>query len=157
MKKWTGLCLTAAASIMILGGCGDADDDNVNMNQGNQTEQGTNTETSDGKQTTEHNISFSSFELDVDYNNNKSFEVDYENDNEGTEASIDDELNNRKIKGDEAFQELKNRLESFSFDQNTPEDEVIQEVLNSFDLKNDYKHFELEVTFSDGTVKEYRK
>jgi len=165
MKK--PLALLACCSLLLLGACNDNDEvknppDNAPSEDSTNTNNGTNTGASDSNnnqsssnqmQTT--NIPFSSFDLDIEYDQFKSFEVEYENDNAGMEAKVKDELNNRKISGDEAFQELQGRFEQFKFDANTSHDEVINEVLQSFDLSDNYKEFELDVTFADGTEKEY--
>ena len=99
---------------------------------------------------------FTSFDLDVDYSNFKSFEVDYENEDDGLSVKVEDEINNRTLRGDEALQELQNKFQHYTFDKNTDTDTVIKEVLDSFDLKNDFKKFDLEITYSDGTEKEYQ-
>ena len=165
MKKWYIFLLFS--SLIMLSACGgnDPDTDSVTDTNNNQTttqENNTvndpNTNTNDGTITQNETTStfpFSSFDLDVDYANFKSFEVEYENDVDETEAKIKDELNNRTLRGDEAFQEMQNRFQSFQFDQNSPEETVVQEVLKSFELDDNYEKFELEITFTDGTEKEY--
>lgn len=157
MKK--SIALIACCSLLLLGACNDdhevtnppdnaAVEDNDNTNNNSSDTRNSNNQQS-------NNISFSSFDLDVEYDQFKSFEVEYENETDGMYAKIKDELNNRKISGDEAFQELQSRFEQFKFDANTSEEDVINEVLQSFDLGYNYKEFELEVRFADGTEKEY--
>jgi hypothetical protein len=167
MKKLVALMM--CSSILLLGACGnnDADDkdtvenppenapvednDNSNVNNNDQTEEN-NQNTANTDQ-----IPFTSFDLDVDYANFQSFEVEYDNESEGMEAKIEDELNNRTLSGDEAFQELKNRFEQFKFDKNSSNEEVLEEVMKSFDLKTDYEKIDLEIQYNDGTEKEYLK
>ena len=161
MKK--SLMLVLCSSLLILSACGNDEDTVNNTNHDTTTEQNNtvpdpNTNTNDGTTTQNESnttLPFSSFNLDVDYANFQSFEVEYEDDVDETEAKIEDELNNKTIRGDEAYQELLKHFDQFKFDQNSSTDEVIQEVLESFNLKSDFQKFELEITFSDGTEKEY--
>ena len=162
MKK--SLMLVLCSSLLILSACGNDEDTVNNTNHDTTTEQNNtvpdpNTNTNDGTTTQNESnttLPFSSFNLDVDYANFQSFEVEYEDDVDETEAKIKDELNNRTLRGDEAFQEMQNRFQQFTFDQNSTTEEVVNEVLKSFELDDTYEKFELEITFSDGTEKEYQ-
>lgn len=162
MKK--SLMLLLCSSLLILSACGDDKDAVNNTNNDTTTEQNStvpdpNTNTNDGTTTQNESnttLPFSSFDLDVDYANFQSFEVEYEDDVDETEAKIKDELNNRTLRGDEAFQEMQNRFQQFTFNQNSSKEEVVNEVLKSFELDDTYEKFELEITFSDGTEKEYQ-
>lgn len=163
MKK--SVALIACCSLLLLGACNDNDevtnppenapseDSTNNGNTTGSTDSNNNQSSTNQMQTS--NIPFSSFDLDVEYDQFKSFEIEYENEASGMEAKIKDELNNRKISGDEAFQELQSRFEQFKFDASTSEQDVVNEVLNSFELSDNYKEFELDVQFADGTEKEY--
>ena len=143
-------------AVTILQGCNIADNNNVSppppvdkdddlTNQGN-TRQG------------EDNLfNFTSFDLDVDYQNNQSYEIDYENDQDGMEAEITDERSNKTLKGNDAFDQLRPKFENFTFDSSTPDEEVISEVSKAFNISKDYYSFELDVEFSDGKVKRYNK
>ncbi|MGM9945000.1 MAG: YusW family protein [Lysinibacillus sp.] len=174
MKK--SIALIACCSLLLLGACNDNDEvtnppdnapsedstNNGNTNGATDSNNGNTTGATDSNnnqsstnQMQTSNIPFSSFDLDVEYDQFKSFEVEYENEASGMEAKIKDELNNRKISGDEAFQELQSRFEQFKFDASTSEQDVINEVLKSFELSDNYNEFELDVQFADGTEKEY--
>ena len=166
MKK--SIALIACCSLFLLGACNNNDEvknppDNApsedSTNNGNTTDSNGSSDSNNNQSSTNQmqasNIPFSSFDLDVEYDEFKSFEIEYENEASGMEAKIKDELNNRKISGDEAFQELQSRFEQFKFDASTPEQDVINEVLKSFELSDNYNEFELDVQFADGTEKEY--
>lgn len=99
---------------------------------------------------------FSSFDLDIEYEQNNSFDVSYENESNEMEAEIKDQINNITLQGDDAFEQLRPIFQKLTFDQNTPDQEVIEEVIREFELSSDYKKFELEVEFADGTEKEYK-
>ena len=106
---------------------------------------------------TEKAFNFTHFELDVQYASNQSYEVSYENEVSGIEAKIEDEVNNRFQQGNEAMNTLTPIFQSFTFDPSSPDDKVIQEVLEKFNLTDNYQEFELEVKFANGTVKEYKR
>ncbi|MCM3585817.1 YusW family protein [Mesobacillus maritimus] len=125
------------------------------QNQADEQQNGQSDENQDA-QKNEPLFAFTSFDLDVEYKDNQSYEVDYENEKNGMEAEIEDQRNNEKVSGDEAFEQLRPIFENFSFDQNTAKDEVISEVLKAFELNADYTKFELDIDFADGTKKEYK-
>lgn len=165
--KW----LVIPLSLLLLAACGDENDDVTNPPENAPTEgtadnndtanNGTtnNGDTANNNAVTNGNntFDFTHFSLDVDYSATQDFEVDYENEQSGVEASYEDEINNEKLYGNDAYSKLEPTFQSFTFDQNTADDEVIAEVLQAFDLGDDYQKLELEIRFTDGTEKEYRK
>ncbi|KGR74334.1 YusW family protein [Ureibacillus manganicus] len=172
MKKRTVL-LTVPVLAIFLAGCGNDDKvtdvpDNApvegttanTQNQTNNTTTNNQGETSqtatNTTQTTNAAFNFTNFDLDVEYENNQEYDVDYDNEQNGMEAEIKDDRQNSQLKGDEAFAVLSPIFESLKFDKNTSDEEVISEVMNAFNLDENYKTFELEVKFTDGTEKEYK-
>lgn len=105
----------------------------------------------------DNSFGFTDFSLDVDYSATQDFEVEYENEQSGVEASYEDEVNNEQLYGNDAYDRITPLFQSLKFDKNTSDDEVISQVLNAFGLSEDYQKFELEIRFADGTEKEYRK
>ena len=165
--KW----LVIPLSLWLLVACGDENDEVTNLPENAPTEgtannndtanNGTtnNGETAnDTTATNGHNkFQFTHFSLDVEYSATKSFEAEYENETSKVEASYEDEINNEKLYGNDAYSKLEPIFQSFKFDQNTADDEVIAEVLQAFNLAEDYQNLELEIRFGNGTEKEYRK
>ena len=100
---------------------------------------------------------FQSFDLEVEYDHNKSFEAEYENERDGVEAKIEGGKFTNTLTKDEALDELRPRFEELTFTPSTPDHEVISQVLQVFELNEDFKEFELEVKYSDGSEKEYTK
>ncbi|SOC43502.1 YusW family protein [Ureibacillus acetophenoni] len=97
------------------------------------------------------------FDLDIEYANDISFEVDYEYLGENNiKAEIEDEVNNVRVSGEEAKNSLLKYFEQLNFDENTDESEIVVQILTAFDLTDDFKKFELEVRYNSGTVKEYK-
>lgn len=122
-------------------------DDDLNENDDNATDDAPN----------DSLFSFTSFELDIDYEGDKDFDVEYENDQDGMEAEIEDDIHGEKLSGDEAFEKLRPIFETLTFTKETEKEEVISEVLDAFNVNNNFTKFELEVRFDDGTEKEYNK
>ena len=107
--------------------------------------------------TNNNSFDFTEFSLDVDYSETQDFEVSYENEQSGVEASYEDQVNNERLYGNDAYDRLESVFKSFKFNKDTAEDEVIKEVLNAFNLPDNYRSFDLEIRFADGTEKEYHK
>lgn len=101
-------------------------------------------------------IDFAEFELDVEYNDDKEYDVEIDKDSSGMyKAEVDDELNNKKLKGDEAFEYIYPLLKNISITPESTKDEVIKAVLQAFDLDTNYDEFDVEFIFHDGTKVEY--
>ena len=102
---------------------------------------------------------FSEFSLDVEYSVTESYEADYEyqqrENQQIIEASIEDDRNKEYFQGDEAYSKLRPLLKQINFDEATSNDEVLNQVVSIFSISDDYKSIEVDVTFSDGTKREY--
>lgn len=105
-------------------------------------------------------LNFTEFNLEANYQDTKKdYEADYKyvEANKKMEAKIEDRKTDVKLTGDEAIGKLSPLLQKLTFDKNTPDQEVIDQVISVFQLDKDYQKFDLEVVFSDGTKKEYKK
>lgn len=141
-------------SLLLLAACNNGD----KVTKGTSTEPintNTQTEANTTNVASEGAFHFDSFSLDVDYGVNDSYEVDYELERDGVEASIEDR-NNTVIKGDEAYTKLESIFKSFKFTSTSTDQEIISEVLKAFGLDENYKEFEVEIHFSDGVKKEFK-
>ena len=145
-------------SLVLLQGCNDDADalpppENIPVEKDNDLIKQNENE---GKENTVDPLfDITSFDLDVDYSGTDSYEVEYENDPNGLEARIEDEINHKTFNGDEAFEKLSPIFEKFNFDSSTAEDEVISKVLKAFNLNNDFTKLKLEVEYSNGVEKKY--
>ncbi|WP_306009105.1 YusW family protein [Bacillus sp. MMSF_3328] len=159
MKKSKLLKPIAAALLMVpLAACGN-DENEVQDPPPSAPSQEDDLNT-DNKQPVEDfsRINFTDFELDAEYPDMKSYEVDYEYDRNNTmEAEIKDGLNDEELNGDEALDKLLEAFKQFTFDEESSEDEVLVQVIQGLDLNEDYENIEVEVTFTDGTEKTYSK
>ncbi|MEK4423716.1 YusW family protein [Solibacillus sp. FSL K6-1523] len=151
MKR--NLLFALPLSLLLLGACNNDKETKVTttepVNTNTQTEANTNTIANEGA------FNFNSFSLDVDYGINDSFEVDYELERDGVEASIEDR-NNKVIKGNDAYTKLEPIFKSFQFTSTSTDQEIISEVLKAFDLDENYQEIEVEIHFSDGVKKEFK-
>ncbi|SHF98422.1 YusW-like protein [Ornithinibacillus halophilus] len=162
---------------LFLVACGDSDEvenppENATNEGQQETENNTNstgdTEGNDGNtnnteitedSTTNSGYGFTNFELDADYDSiDDALDVDYENEkNDELEASYQDKAQDIDLKGDAAMEELDRIFSTFTFDENTSDDEVLNTVIEAFNLPVDAQEIELEIQFNSGTEKEYRR
>ena len=102
-------------------------------------------------------FSYEKFDLDVEYSNHQSYEVEFKKYTDTAKVEIEDEVHNKKVLGEQAYKDLKPILERLNINKSTTNDEVIKQVIKEFNLKTDYKHFKLKVRYEDGTEKKYTK
>ncbi|MFC4388436.1 YusW family protein [Gracilibacillus marinus] len=102
---------------------------------------------------------FSSFDFDADVDgNNDAIDVEYEKEvNDKVEAKYLDEPNDINLTGDDALEQLSTIFNGLNFDENSSDDEVISAVLEAFQVPDNAENIELEITYTSGTEKEYRK
>lgn len=177
--KWLAIPL----SLLLLAACGNNNDEVTNKPENAPTEGTTNnngTTNNDNNNNNDMNgegatnngatngnnavtnannnaFDFTHFSLDVDYAGGQEFDVEYENEQSGVEASYEDDVNNNRYYGNDAYDRMASVFQTFKFNKDTSEDEVIKEVLNAFNLPEDYREFDLEIRFADGTEKHYKK
>ncbi|MFE4239992.1 YusW family protein [Peribacillus butanolivorans] len=157
MRKTIKVLSLPFAAMLVMAGCGEDNDEVKNPPvEENKDQAETNSETG-----TDNNkklpFTFKDFQLEVDYaGNDNEYEAEYDAMGVQTEASIDDQLNKHEVHSDEAMEELTPILEKLTFTKDSSDDEVIQDVTKAFNLKDDYEEFDLEVTYDDGTKKEYK-
>ena len=66
------------------------------------------------------------------------------------EAKVEDDLNNAFLQGKDAFDHIFERAKKLEITNESSDQDVIKQVLQSFDLPKDYTEFEIEITFNDG-------
>lgn len=141
---------------------GDSDSNNNTNSPNNENENNDNasndpdSDTDDDMQAKMDELPFTEIEIEVDYGKDNEYEVEIEQDESGTiEAEIEDEINDVYMQGEEAFNELYPKVKKLSIDKETDKETAIKDVLDTFDLDDDYDEFELEITFNDGTELEH--
>ena len=159
MKKLS-LIICMCVLTIFAAGCNNNDnatnetDNNKTTENGNMNDTATE-DTTNNTATNNSDYPFREFDLEVKYDNNKEYEASYENDNEGVDASIEDDVKNERIKGNEAVDRLDPIFKKLDIDANTSEEDVISKVISAFGLNDNYKAIDVDITFNDGTEKEY--
>lgn len=130
--------------------------DGADNNAAATTGQNANTSSQDDMQKKMAEIDYADFGLSVDYASHQEYEAELEkHSNNLVEAEIDDTLTNVKKKGSDAFNELYPLVKQLTITQQTSKADALQEVMKVFNLPSDYKEFELEIRFTDGTKIEF--
>lgn len=94
------------------------------------------------------------FNLLVNYEDELQYEVNF--DQQLKVAQII-ELKDQNVIGKEAFDQLSPHLMEMSFDEDTPDNEVIREVLDILGLKETFRELVLDVKFENGIEKLYNQ
>ncbi|WP_332650284.1 YusW family protein [Lysinibacillus sp. 54212] len=140
----------------------DTNSDNTTANMGtNKDDVGTDENVKDNmlQDKDGEKYNFSEFSLEVEYSATEAYEADYEyqlRENQRiVEASIEDDRNKEYFSGDEAYSKLRPLLKQINFDESTSNDEVLNQIVSIFSISDDYTKIDVDVTFSDGTKREY--
>lgn len=104
------------------------------------------------------NFPFMKFDLDIDYAPDMEYDFEYQEKNADQgeyRAELNDSVRDKKLKGIEAFQTLYTLMQDVNIDENTRKEDAIQQILDTFQLDDNYTSFELEYTMKNGTTKEF--
>lgn len=146
-------------SMLVLTGCNtDAPEEQTLVDQPQQMS----TESTDGFEEVSQPFAnkvntalpFMVFDLEIDYVDTLSYEIEYRQQGEQTTAVIH-EIGEEKISGEKALNQLTPHFMELSFDEKSSKEEVIRDVLTVFGLDETYKEFKLHVTYKSGQSVEY--
>ncbi|MEC5425729.1 YusW family protein [Virgibacillus sp. C22-A2] len=153
---------------IIIAACGDTDQTDTPPN--NAPEDGVQEETDNNdtgneagsESTTEADTNapynFTEFELEADFNDIINVvDVEYDYETHDTEAEYKNKSENIDLKGNEAMEELDAIFTAFNFDENTPDEEVLNTVMEAFNIPENADSVQLEIEFADGSEKEYHQ
>lgn len=97
-------------------------------------------------------LSFKEIEVDVSYGKDREYEAEIEQDrNEPYKAKVEDEVNDVYLRGQEAFDDLYPKIQQLTLTKDSTKEEVIDQILNAFNLDRAYEKFEVEIQFHDGS------
>lgn len=120
-------------------------------NDGDRTFEKITTQVEDEMRSRMEALGFTEISVEVEYNNDKGYEAEIERDgNEPMQAKVDDEINGVLLRGGEAFKQIVTKAEKLNLTSESNDQEVIKQVLEAFDLSEDYVEFDVEIKFNDG-------
>jgi len=158
LRKNTRLVSLLLTLTFVLGACGgnedeDATKDVTNNDTSNDITDGNPGE--DPKDAPGQNYGFKRFELVVHSNDPEdTLEILYEEKKDATDVEYMKESSNQNILGSDAMDLLRPFLEALSIDEETSDDEVIAEIIDSFQLEN-YDTIEASITYLNNDTKQY--
>ncbi|HEX6595035.1 MAG TPA: YusW family protein [Bacillota bacterium] len=162
--KWIGVIII---SVFLFVACGNNDGGNDSAEntpstndqqevETNETDSITDDQTNTGAGT-EAPYSFIEFDLEADYDGTEeALEVEYEYETNEPEASYKNRVQNIRLTGNEALEELDDIFSSFTFNEESPKEEVLSAVIEAFELPKDAT-IDLDIEFQNGTEKEYKQ
>ncbi|MFC4713175.1 YusW family protein [Planococcus dechangensis] len=99
---------------------------------------------------------FTELSVDVDMpDEDDAIDISYEEDRDSVEAEYENKIDGVDLSGDDAMNEIQDALSQLDITADTPDDEVISQVVEAFGIDAGYKKIEVEVTYPDGTDKDY--
>lgn len=162
-KKNSFSAALLASSALALAACGNADEVEEPVSNENTEEESTSpADASPGGGLDEESIGgktfgFTEFSLDVDYpDQDDALDVSYEEDRDQVEAEYENKITDTNLAGDDALDEFSQALSSLEVDTETADEQVIQKVIDAFEIEDDYKSIEVEITYPDGNEKDYQ-
>jgi hypothetical protein len=102
-------------------------------------------------------IKFDYFEMNVEYPDmtETAYQVEYEKENDGLEASIDDNINGQEKDGGQAFETLYPIFSEMEFDENTSKEDLVSQIVSQFNLREDFEWMEVDIDLSNGKSIEF--
>lgn len=99
---------------------------------------------------------FTELSVDVDMpDEDDVIDISYEEDRDSVEAEYENKIEGVDLSGDDAMNEIQDALSQLDITAETPDDEVISQIVEAFGIDAGYKKIEVEVTYPDGTDKDY--
>lgn len=135
----------------------DAIDESVEGEEDKDVDDSQQAEDQDDMKKMMEDLNFDEIEIEISYGSDQEYEaeIDY-HDNGDIGADLEDELSGEDLDNDlDAFNKLYPLVKQLEIEQDTDKEEVIQQVLDVFDLEDNYEKFEVEITFDEGTKLSY--
>lgn len=101
---------------------------------------------------------FTELDVNVDFPDmDDMIEITYEEDRDKVEAEYKNQMTETDLSGNDAMDEIEPGLSQLELTTDTPDDEVITQVIEAFGIEDGFTEIEIEVRYPDGTDKEYRQ
>ncbi|ANU20286.1 hypothetical protein BBI15_08680 [Planococcus plakortidis] len=109
--------------------------------------------TSDGQ-----TYGFTDLSVEVDMpDQDDALDFSYEEERGQVEAEYENKIDGVDLTGDEAFNEMEQGLSQLNISPDTPDDEVISQVVEAFGIDPGFKKIEIEVDYAGGSDKNYEQ
>lgn len=101
---------------------------------------------------------FTDLSVDVDMpDEDDALDLSYEEERGQVEAEYENKIDGVDLTGDDAFNEIEQGLSQLNLTPDTPDDEVISQVVEAFGIDPGFKKIEIEVDYADGSDKNYEQ
>lgn len=101
---------------------------------------------------------FTDLSVEVDMpDQDDALDLSYEEERGQVEAEYENKIDGVNLTGDEAFNELEQGLSQLNLTPDTPDDEVISQVVEAFGIDPGFKKIEIEVDYADGSDINYEQ
>lgn len=158
LRENTLLVSLILTSALVLGACGGNEDEDATKDVTNNETSNDITDGDPGEQPKDapaQNYGFKRFELVVHSNEPEdTLEILYEEKKDATDVEYMKESSNQNVLGSDAMDLLRPFIEALSIDEKTSDEEVIAEIIDSFQLEN-YDSIEASVTYLNDETKQY--
>lgn len=100
---------------------------------------------------------FKEVSIDIEYPNRNEFEAEIDYDHGKITAKVEDTNSSKMMRGKEAFDYIFSRIGDLELSIDTPEEDVFSQIVDRFELPNDYVEINVEILFQDGTEIEFER
>lgn len=101
---------------------------------------------------------FTDLSVDVDMpDQDDALDLSYEEERGRAEAEYENKIDGVDLTGDDAFNEMEQGLSQLDLTPDTPDDEVISQVIEAFGIDPGFKKIEIEIDYADGSDKNYEQ
>lgn len=101
---------------------------------------------------------FTDLSVDVDMpDQDDALDFSYEEERGQVEAEYENKIDGVDLTGDDAFNEMEQGLSQLNLTPDTPDDEVISQVVEAFGIDAGFKKIEIEIDYADGSDKNYEQ
>ncbi len=157
IKKSLLLASFLFSSALVIGAC--ADDDTITKDSTNNDQSNDLVDSDPGDNPANvvgMSYDFTYFELHVNSaSQDDEVYILYQEKKDATDAEYTNELSNQHLIGSDALNYINPSLEKLQINQNLSNDEIMKQIINAFQLKEDYTSINAKVTYKNGDTEEY--
>lgn len=157
-NKKNALASLLFSSALILGACGDDEQVTQPVNNDNQEQPAETGNTDTTSSEFGETFGFTDFDFNVDFPDmDDMIEISYEEDRDQIEAEYKNKMTDTDVSGNAAMDEIEPGFSQLELTAETPDADVIAQVIEAFGVEDGFTELEIEIRFPDGTEKEYQQ